>query len=100
MNRRTPLKRSTKPLRRSRLRPVSKKHAVRLRDYTKVRREYMEAHPICEVQGCTQPSTECHHKAGRGSKTADRRYFMATCNPHHRLIHRMPSWARENGYLL
>lgn len=93
------LKRSTKPLRRTRLRRVSKRQASRIRQYTVSRKAYMDAHPICEVEDCGRPSTECHHKKGRGSKTADPSHFMAVCADHHRIIHGMPSWARENGYL-
>lgn len=99
LKRRTGLKRTGSLKRDSRLRRVSRRQASRLREYTSIRRDYMLAHPRCEVTGCPLPATECHHKAGRGSRTADPAHFMAVCSPHHRLIHAMPHWARENGYL-
>jgi hypothetical protein len=47
--RRKPLKRSTKPLKRSRISPVSKKRAKEMRTYSKLRKECLEKQPVCEV---------------------------------------------------
>ena len=46
-------------------------------------------------------STEVHHIAGRiGAKLCDPTKFLAVCRDSHSMIHRMPSWARANGYLV
>jgi hypothetical protein len=47
--RRKPLRRSAKPLKRTRLSPVSKKRAKEMRTYSKLRKECLEKQPICEV---------------------------------------------------
>ena len=44
-----PLKRSTKPLKRSRLSPVSKNRAKEMRTYSKLRKEFLAQYPICQV---------------------------------------------------
>ena len=97
--RRTPLKRSTKGLKRTPLSRASTKQRKRLVAYSRARKDYLAEHPVCEV--CKRrKATEIHHKAGRGSKTADPGYFLATCRICHRHIHDNPSWAREHGYLI
>ena len=97
--RKTPLKRSTKPLKRTPLARVSTAQQKRLLAYYCERKTYLEQHPTCEV--CKQsPATEIHHKAGRGSKTADPSMFLAVDRECHRRIHDNPSWARENGFLI
>jgi len=98
LKRKTPLKRSTKPLKRTRLSPVSKKQQKRLRDYSAVRKDYLDEHPVCEA--CLQrPAEEIHHKEGRGSKTADPTTFMSICRRCHNWIHANPNRAREEGWL-
>lgn len=49
IQRRTPLKRSTTPLKRTPIRRISKKRAKQVRQYSKERAEYLAANPICEV---------------------------------------------------
>ena len=49
IQRHTPLKRSTKPLKRTRLARVSKKRAKDMRVYSQLRKECLEQRPICEV---------------------------------------------------
>lgn len=45
-------------------------------------------------------STEVHHVAGRiGKLLCDADNFLAVCRDSHNMIHRMPSWARQNGFL-
>ena len=100
LKRKTPLKRSQKPLKRSPLRKVSSKQSKRLTAYSKAKQEYAKEHPICEVKGCASLAQDLHHKAGRGSKIADKEYFMAICRYHHSFCHANPSWARANGYLV
>lgn len=109
---RTPLKRRTplksgggfksggSSLKRTRLNPVSKKRRVQNKEYSKVRTAYIAEHPRCEI--CTNGrSTDIHHKIGRwGERLADDTFFMALCRECHEQIHKNPTWAYANGYLL
>lgn len=95
---RSRLKRSTKPLRRTRLRRVSKRQASRLTEYYKVRKDFLATHELCEM-GCGRASCDVHHRLGRGQYLCDVRFFLALCRPCHEKAHRFPAWARENGYL-
>lgn len=106
-------------MKRSPLRRVSAKRAKQNKEYSKLRKEYLEAHPICEIWlaenqtkllhtedaegllGEAPRSTEIHHRKGRfGSRLNDTQFWMATCENCHRLIHANPKWAHEKGYLL
>lgn len=49
LKRRTPLRRGASPLKRSRLRAVSKKRAGQFREYSEKRKAYLIANPVCEV---------------------------------------------------
>lgn len=69
---------------RSGIRPVSEKRRKQNAEYSRLRKLFLEDHPICQFQGCRQPSTECHHKRGReGRWLTDVTEFMAICRPHH-----------------
>ena len=94
MIRRTPLKRSTKAIRR-----VSKKRGKALREYARLRAKFLFEHPTCQVGCCEVPSRDVHHKAGRGKNLNNVATWMAVCLPHHEKIHRNPSWARAHNYL-
>lgn len=83
------------------MRKVSKKQAKRLREYKKVRDQYITEHPVCEVDGCYQYATEIHHKKGRvGDLLTDPEFFLAVCHEHHRYIEDHPDWAKKYGYSL
>lgn len=114
-----PIKRSTKPLKRSRISPVSKKRGKEMRTYGKLRKEFLEAHPWCQVQlqelgilevatsgwdknlpSYVAPACDIHHMAGRtGSNYLDTSTWLAVSREAHRRIHENPSWAREMGFL-
>lgn len=82
-----------------RIKPASKKRAKQNREYSKVRKEYLIAHPKCEVKGCRFIANEVHHIKGRiGDLLTDERYFLAVCNEHHKQIESSPEWAKEKGY--
>lgn len=102
MNRRTPLKRGSSKLKRSRLRPVSQKQASKLREYSALRRVYLAQNPTCQI--CHRnPATEVHHVRKRGRNLTNAATFLAVCGGPkgcHAKIHGMPAWARENGYLV
>jgi hypothetical protein len=68
---------------------------------------YAEVVVSCPAGGLTQSrmvkvplSTELHHVHGRiGALLCNADHFLAVSRDSHNMIHQMPSWARENGYL-
>ncbi len=125
MQRKSPLKRSTKSLRRSKLKPVSTKRAGQLREYAKLRKQFLEDHPFCQVaieehaadeavivrifKDCSAlliagqhipRATEIHHKnKRRGAMLNDTKHWMAVCRENHERIENNKAWARSKGYL-
>jgi hypothetical protein len=99
IQRHTPLRRSSKLLKRSSLRKVSKKHAKELRTYSKLRKAFLEEHTTCQYPGCSSRAEDLHHKAKRGKFLNDTTQFMAVCRYHHDFIHQNPAISRYNGYL-
>ena len=105
LRRKTPLKSysslaSGGGLKRSPLSPVSKRRKEQNKEYTKVRKDYMAAHPRCEL--CNKAdATDIHHKAGRWKgRLVDANFFMSLCRDCHEHIHKNPAWAYGNGYLI
>lgn len=84
------------------IKPIADKRLERLKEYRIKRDKYLKDNPKCEVKGCSNDTTNLHHKKGRiGELLSDERYFMACCSTcHPKRIHENPKWARENGYLL
>lgn len=84
--------------------PIRKVSAERSKEnhvYARLRKEYLEAYPCCEVPECHRKSSEIHHQKGRiGDLLTNTDYFMAVCPDHHHMIHADPVWARNNGYSL
>lgn len=81
------------------IRPVSERMKLKLKEYAKVKRKYLKAHPVCECEGCDWKSNDIHHKRGRtGSLLSDERYFMAMCRLHHDWCHQWPDQARRHGW--
>lgn len=106
---RKPLPRSTTELKRSALKPVSKKHAVEKREYSPVAAAYLEKHTECHhciEKGVTPlPATEIHHVAGKeGALRNDRRFFMAVNAKCHTIdsgsIHQNTANAYERGWMI
>ena len=85
---------------RKRIKPVSKKRQKENKEYTRLRKEFLLENPRCAVAGCTQPSTEVHHKARRFSFYLRVDTWLAVCNSHHHEIEENGLWAKENGYTL
>ena len=93
--------------------------------YTKLRREFLTAHPFCQVWIATMGldedalkqwggvyrtlngafryaprSEEVHHKAGRhGGNYLDVTTWAAVCRDSHRWLHDNPKQAKEQGWL-
>lgn len=110
-----PLKRSAKPLRRTPLKRVSDKHGKKLREYFRVRLDYLAKHAACEagpvilraklpeyysVPRCAVWATEIHHIAGRGKNLVNTDTFCATCPDCHRWVHVHGQKARQLGLLV
>ena len=70
LKRKTPMKRGASAMKRTRIAPVSKKRQKEGSEYSRLRKEFLLAHPRCmcegRIPGCTALSTEVHHAAKRG----------------------------------
>lgn len=95
-----PLKRARKPLKRSKIRQVSKAMANKLKLYSAQRKRFLEEHRFCQFEGCTDYSQDLHHSKGRGKHLLDESSFLALCRYHHDWVHSNSNKARELGYLL
>lgn len=82
--------------------PIKKVSATRAKEnqvYARLRKEYLEAYPCCEVPECHRKSSEIHHQKGRnGDLLMNTDYFMAVCHEHHHMITVDSKWAIEQGY--
>lgn len=100
-------------MKRTPLKRVSSKRSKELREYAKLRKAYLEAHPYCEVfladfgvkykgKPLDMPlATDIHHRKGRwGRRLNDTEYWLAVCRASHKRIHRYPKWAYQRGYML
>jgi hypothetical protein len=95
-----------KPMKRTRIKQGGVKIAYRSakriaqeREYSKVRREFLNEFDGCQVSGCNNPSDQVHHKKGRiGALLTDVSEFLAVCASCHIEIENNPIWAKENGY--
>jgi hypothetical protein len=91
-----------KPLKRTRVKPVSKKRRKDSAEYLKLRAGFLASHPHCEVARpkiCAHRSRDVHHAQGRGPNYLNVNSWVSTCRACHDYIHQHPSWAREHGYL-
>jgi hypothetical protein len=86
-------------MKRTPIRRISAKRAREMKEYTRLRAEFMAARPTCE-RCSTRASKECHHKAKRGINYLNVSTWAALCHACHRKVHENPSWARENGLLI
>jgi hypothetical protein len=79
----------TSKLKRSYIKPISDKQKKRLVEYNKLRLQYLNEHPKCEVQlssECSVYATEIHHKCSRDGDNLFK-HFVATCRNCHTYIH-------------
>lgn len=90
--------------RRTPMRKVSKKRAVQNREYSKLRKQFLEEHPFCEValsKGMLFQSCDIHHIDKRnGKRLLDTSKWMAVSRTGHDWIHANPKLARERGWLI
>ena len=78
---------------------VSEKRAGELKEYYKLRQEYLIAFPCCEVEDCHLKVVDIHHMAGKeNGRLNDVAHFMAVCRKHHNHIHDDTVNAKSKGY--
>jgi len=82
------------------IKSVSDKRLLALKDYRIVRDKYMSEHTMCEVEGCNSREVELHHKKPRAYHLCDVSVFMSVCRACHQKIESSDSWARSKGYKL
>jgi len=85
---------------RKRIKAVSSKRQREGAEYTRLRTEFLKAHPVCQIPGCTSRYLEIHHKARRGKFFLRTDTWMAVCGKHHQWIEDHPAWSKTHGYLL
>ena len=92
-----------KPIKSSahRIKSVSDKKLIELKEYRVVRDGYLSANKICEHPECKNLSEDLHHAKGRvGSLLTDVRYFKALCRRCHRWVEDNPEEAKALGLSL
>ena len=81
------------------MKPYSKKRGKQVREYNKLKIEYLRENPDCGR--CGEPAGTIHHKKGRmGELLLNTKYFMPACMPCHDWIESHPNWAKVEGYSL
>jgi len=86
-------------MKRTRLKAVSDKRKAQMREYWKLRKQFLATHRLCQACGKAL-SREVHHKRGRyGLRLLDAKFWLAVCWNCHADIHEYPKLARERGYL-
>lgn len=79
---------------------TSDKQLKKLAEYRPLRDKYLREHPYCEIQapGCTNVTTELHHKKPRRFHLCDVEVFCASCRNCNDFVEREHEWARQNGF--
>ena len=75
------------------------KRAKQERLYARMRVEFLEANPQCEM--CGHRAQQVHHRKGRvGALLTDPEFWAPVCARCHDAITNHPHWAIESGYSL
>ena len=79
---------------------MSTKQAAALREYNKVRKEYLSNHLYCEAKlpDCQTVASDIHHQQGRGANLSNVSTFLAVCRTCHRWIEDNPAEAVKMGF--
>jgi hypothetical protein len=86
-------------MKRTRLRPMSKKREAASKEYTAKRSLFLQQRPACE-RCQRRPSRDVHHVEGRyNGAYLDASTWKAVCRACHDWIHQHPSDARASGWL-
>jgi hypothetical protein len=96
IKRKTPIKKSQKPLKRTPLKkkpykiaPVSEKRKAQMREYSKLRKSFLDQNKQCQaaMEGCSKKATDVHHMQGReNDRLLDDTKWLAVCRVCHRKI--------------
>lgn len=73
---------------------------VKLDDqYSKLRRQFLLDHPVCQAHlpGCSQASTDVHHTQGRGKYYLKVDTWVSLCRACHKTIEENPDLGRDLG---
>lgn len=89
-------------MKRTKINSVSKRRAKDMRLYKKIRLDFLEDHPLCEIKSkvCTYVATEISHMKGRGMYYLVVSTWEAACHPCGQFVTNNPTWAFENGHAL
>lgn len=92
----------TKKPGRPKIRKIAKKRAKELRQYSPIRRKFLQQHPMCELridEDCTDVSTEVHHAAGReNGRLLKEEDFKAACRHCHQVATKKSKEAIAAGH--
>jgi hypothetical protein len=82
---------------------VSDKKKQLDKEYKKVRKQYLSAHPLCEakIEGvCSKVAVEIHHRAGKATEEdyLNSDLFLAVCRKCHSTLEVNPAFARQKGF--
>lgn len=68
--------------------------------YSLLRKKFMEDNPMCQaaLPGCTQQSTDVHHKRGRGEWYLIVKTWLSVCRQCHIYIEEHPIEAKQLGF--
>ena len=81
------------------MKPYSTKRGKQVREYNKLRIEYLIENPDCKK--CGEPAGTIHHKKGRmGEMLLNTKYWMSACMDCHVWIEDNPEEAKKLGYSL
>lgn len=109
--RRSPIKRSSTPMRRTRMKRVSVKGAARRAVRSDLVARILDARPLCELGDALEQAIEGHrcerfsvhvhepHSRGRGGSALDAENTAATCAACHAIVHENPAIAEALGLL-
>jgi hypothetical protein len=85
------------------IRKVAKKRGHLNRQYMKLRSAYLTENQLClwylEEQNALIPSTQIHHRRGRGQFLLDTTTWMPVSDYGHKMIHANPKYSYEKGYM-
>lgn len=86
-------------MKRTPLRKVSKKRAKEMKTYSALRKHFLSDHPTCAVFPYRR-SKDVHHMAKRGINYLNTKTWLAVSREGHEFIHKNPSKARAEGWLV
>lgn len=91
-------KQKDKPVKQAKIKPVSDKRSKDIREYSKLRKKFLDANPMCQ-SGLVQfphAATDIHHMAGRcGDLFLNTKYWLAVCRTCHQWIETHPEEAKK-----